>query len=104
MWAADLTLKRIFDHHQRQSTCAKDGQPTVVHFGLIWAAYGQRLSAALDVPEADVITIYDSFGSAGLSCRVDCWTMVPSTRQERGRVCRVLPCGPTVESLKPVFA
>ena len=50
----------IFDHHQRPNPLREDGQP-YSSFGLIWAHYGHDYLRALDVPEADVSAIHDSF-------------------------------------------
>lgn len=51
---------QIFDHHQRPGPLREDGQP-FSSFGLIWAQYGRDYLAALDVPEAEVEAIHETF-------------------------------------------
>lgn len=53
---------QIFDHHQRPGPLREDGQP-FSSFGLIWAQYGRDYLAALDVPEAEVEAIHETFDS-----------------------------------------
>lgn len=51
---------QIFDHHQRPGPLREDGQP-YSSFGLIWAHYGHQYLSALNIPESDVVSIYNGF-------------------------------------------
>ena len=52
--------ERIFDHHQIPIPLRGDGQP-FSSFGLIWAHYGRKYLAALDVPKNDIEAIHNTF-------------------------------------------
>jgi uncharacterized UPF0160 family protein len=51
---------QIFDHHQRPGPLREDGQP-FSSFGLIWAHYGGKYLAEMDVPAHDVEAIHTAF-------------------------------------------
>jgi uncharacterized UPF0160 family protein len=52
--------EQIFDHHQTPIPLRDDGKP-FSSFGLIWAYYGRKYLAALDVPENDIEGIHTTF-------------------------------------------
>lgn len=95
----DVTAQ-IFDHHQRLSPQRSDGQP-YSSFGLVWAHYGDDYIRALDVPEADIGNIHDSFDTSFVLPidLMDNGALSPAAAgQLSGLTLPVL-----LESLKPVF-
>ena len=91
----------IFDHHQRPNPLREDGQP-YSSFGLIWAHYGHDYLRALDVPEADVITIHDNF-DRGFVLPIDLLDNGAVNASEAGPLFAGLTLPALLESLKPVF-
>ena len=91
----------IFDHHQRPNPLREDGQP-YSSFGLIWAHYGHDYLRALDVPEADVNAIHDSF-DRGFVLPIDLLDNGAVNASEAGPLFAGLTLPALLESLKPVF-
>jgi len=91
----------IFDHHQRPNPLREDGQP-YSSFGLIWAHYGLDYLRALDVPEADVNAIHDSF-DRGFVLPIDLLDNGAVNASEAGPLFAGLTLPALLESLKPVF-
>ena len=91
----------IFDHHQRPNPLREDGQP-YSSFGLIWAHYGHDYLRALDVPEADVSAIHDSF-DRGFVLPIDLLDNGAVNASEAGPLFAGLTLPALLESLKPVF-
>ena len=91
----------IFDHHQRPNPLREDGQP-YSSFGLIWAHYGHDYLRALDVPEADVNAIHDSFDRVFV-LPIDLLDNGAVNALEAGPLFAGLTLPALLESLKPVF-
>ncbi len=88
----------IFDHHQRPNPLREDGQP-YSSFGLIWAHYGHDYLRALDVPEADVNAIHDSF-DRGFVLPIDLLDNGAVNASEAGPLFAGLTLPALLESLK----
>ena len=91
---------QIFDHHQRPNPLREDGQP-FSSFGLIWAHYGRKYLAAMDVPEHNIETIHTAFDTKFVLPidLLDNGAMEPSVAGPLS----VLTLPTLLGSLKPVF-
>ncbi|MEC8629598.1 MAG: MYG1 family protein [Pseudomonadota bacterium] len=90
----------IFDHHQRPNPLREDGQP-YSSFGLIWAQYGRDYLRAMDVPEAHLDDIHQSF-DRGFVLPVDLIDNGAMNPSEAGMLAGLtLPV--LLETLKPQF-
>jgi len=91
---------QIFDHHQRPSPLREDEQP-FSSFGLIWAHYGRKYLAAMDVPAHDIDAIHLAFDTKFVLPidLLDNGAMEPSVAGPLS----VLTLPALLGSLKPVF-
>jgi uncharacterized UPF0160 family protein len=92
---------QIFDHHQRPNPLREDGQP-YSSFGLIWAHYGRDYLRAMDVPDHDIETIWESF-DRGFVLPVDLVDNGAVNTSEAGPLFADLTLPALLESLKTVF-
>jgi len=91
---------QIFDHHQRPNPLREDGQP-FSSFGLIWAHYGRKYLAAMDVPEHNIEAIHIAFDTKFVLPidLLDNGAMEPSVAGPLS----ILTLPTLLGSLKPVF-
>ena len=91
---------QIFDHHQRPNPLREDGQP-FSSFGLIWAHYGRKYLAAMNVPEHSIEAIHTAFDTKFVLPidLLDNGAMEPSVAGPLS----ILTLPTLLGSLKPVF-
>ncbi len=98
--------QNIFDHHQRPvpQRPAQEGEETQPYssFGLIWHHFGRDYLRSLEVPEADLEDIHESF-DRGMVLPIDLMDNGAMNPSQAGPMLAALTLPALIESLKPVF-